>query len=209
MPIVSVAEKTAVEVLDSIKRELPPGAQEVLRVNAGDAPCLFFLNNGHFHRFDAKEKQTIEVELPKLNPEASVDILKGGVIKATPTPDNKDILLVVTPRDAERALYKYNVEGSRVDILGKGIIEEYGSGYIIRGANNERHIDDTGNITREFDPGLPEELQTQEQETKPAPAKPKPQPTTPKQTEPEPEPTPSEPAEPAENTGTGFHLEPV
>ena len=208
VPTVSVAEKSAVEVIDSIQKVLPPGAQTVLRVTSGDAPCLFFLNNGHFHRFDAKEKQTIEIDLASLNPEASVDILKGGIIKATPTPDEKDILLVVIPKNSERALYKYNVEGSRVDVLGVGEIEEYGSGYIIHGINNERHIDNTGNITREFDPGLPEELQNTEKKSQPVQTKPRSQTKTPKPSEPATT-APSEPEPPVENQGTGFRLEPI
>lgn len=208
VPMVSNAEKSVAEVLDSIEKVLPPGTKTVLSVKSGDAPCLFFLTNGHFNRFDAKEKQTIEVELAKLNPEATIDFQEGGIIEATPTPDDKDILLLVTSKVGEKGLYKYNVESSRIDILGKGDIEKGGSGYIIRGINNERQIDNTGNIISEIDPGLPEEFLQNEQE-KEQPAKPKPQvKNQPKKTEPEPT-TPSEPEPSTESQGTGFHFEPI
>ena len=208
VPVVSNAEKSVAEVLDSIEKVLPPGTKTVMSVKTGDAPCLFFLTNGHFNRFDAKEKQTIEVELPKLNPEATIDFQEGGIIEATPTPDNKNILLLVTSKVGERGLYKYNVESSRIDILGKGDIEKGGSGYIIRGINNERHIDENGYITKEFDPGLPEEY-LQDEQDKEQNAKPKPQvKNRPKKTEPEPT-TPSEPEPSTESQGTGFRLEPI
>ena len=206
------------EVLDSIEDKLPAGATVVARFTEDQMPCLFYLDGGKLLNVNAKTKETVQIEPSSMNPQAVVDYKEGGIIRVDVTPDDKALILLVTSKGVEESgLYRYWVKDGTVDILGKGEIDINGSGYIIHGINMERHIDSSGNITKEFDPGLEMEptesgayddsKKTKSSKTQSSSSKVKTESKThPSETTP---PVQKKEDPPVENKGTGFRFEEI